>query len=224
MSLTTRAPRTPSQIGDSKTWSSSLAWWFKILVLSQSNWDGTRGTRSGSGTTSNRGTPPRMGTCPALKRRRRNDFKRKLRRDGTRLRRAGRDTNAARELSGLEIVDVYLGRFDQLPSAVRIAGSNSIQRICSFGALRLDLQLRSTTPTAPRNFALKQVAKPGPGLRSKIGEAARSSVIVAADGKNLLWGREAIWATQRALKAPRYFHQGLGRVPFFHQEGDPQNW
>ena len=110
----------------------------------------------GPGTTSNSGTTSRGRHLSNLKAFPASDLRIKLKWDGTALQRAGRDTNAARELGGLEIVDVYLGRFDHASVGRQNRRFNSIQRICSFGALMLTFSFGATTSTAPHNFALKQ--------------------------------------------------------------------
>ena len=125
----------------------------------------------------------------------------------------GRDTNAARDLSGLEIGDVYLGRFDRA-SVCRQKRRIEFDPDDLF-IRRIDacLQLLVYDANGPPQFRLKaRLRNPDPITGRKSARPLAHAVIVAADGKTYCRGREAIWAGRRALKAPRYFHQGSGHL------------
>jgi len=154
MSLTTRAPRTPSQIGDSKTWSScwlgGSKFWYSAnqIGTGHAGHVGIRDNFQPWDTSMN-------GHLSRLKASQANDFKRKLRRDGTGLRRAGRDSNAARELGGLEIVDVYLGRFDHASVGRQNRRFEFDPEDLFIRRIDADLQLRGYDANGPPQFRVK---------------------------------------------------------------------
>jgi hypothetical protein len=129
-----------------------VAWWFKILVLSQTTWDGTP------------------------------------------FQKAGRDPNAVRELSGLAIGYVDLGRFDRASVCRQNRRIELDPDDLFIRPIDACLQLLGYDANGPPQFRVKaRLRNPDPITGRKSARPLAHAVIVAADGKTYCRGREAIW-------------------------------